>query len=52
MGGPTAWFPVSAFMMLEFNLHSKVSLSRRGVLHDPEPNILVPKRFVASFPFV
>jgi hypothetical protein len=38
-------------MMLELNLHSKkVSLSRRRVLHNPEPNILITKRFVASSP--
>lgn len=37
--------------MLKLNLYSKkVSLSRCQILHDLEPNILIIKRFIVSFP--
>lgn len=45
-------FLVSSFMVLERDLHSKkVSLSGCGILNDPESDILVTERFVASFRF-
>jgi hypothetical protein len=49
---PTLWlgFLVSAFVVLEINLYyNQVTLPRRGILHDPELDILVIERLVASF---
>jgi hypothetical protein len=47
-----AFIFVSSFMVLERDLYSKkVSLSEYGILNDPESDILVTERLVASLRF-